>query len=240
MPTILTPTSSLGGTFLELCKRLRAEAGLSGSGPSTVINQTGHYGNVVRWVQQAYSLILKLYPWTFLWARETVDLVDGQTDYGTFSLANLGRIWANSWVNLTSSGYPRPTYVSWETLDTLALGSTVEGAPIHWTRYPDGDVVVYPTPDQAYSIRLEYQKDGHRLLVDSDSPLIPDTSLHDAIVYRALMLYGLYDANPDAYAHGERQFNQLLSLMVERYTKPVVFAPLSLDQELVPEVPHLV
>ena len=50
------------GTFLELCKRLRAEAGLSGSGPSTVINQTGHYGNVVRWVQQAYSLILKLYP----------------------------------------------------------------------------------------------------------------------------------------------------------------------------------
>ena len=98
----------------------------------------------------------------------------------------------------------------------------------------------HPTPDQAYSIRLEYQKDGHRLLVDSDSPLIPDTSLHDAIVYRALMLYGLYDANPDAYAHGERQFNQLLSLMVERYTKPVVFAPLSLDQELVPEVPHLV
>lgn len=226
--------------FVTLCQRLRAEAGLSGTGPTAVTGQTGHYANVVRWIQQAYSLVLKAYPWTFLWARGTFDLVDGSTACDLSALPNIGRIWADSWVDRTSTGGRRPSFISWGSLDTLSLDSTVEGAPIHWTRFPDASVVVYPIPDQAYTIRLDYQKDGHTLAANADEPLIPDAELHDVIVFRGLMLYGLHDANPDAYAHGERMYNQLLGLMAERYTPPVVFAPLSLDQELVSSVPHLV
>ncbi|RLC09555.1 MAG: hypothetical protein DRI24_21580, partial [Deltaproteobacteria bacterium] len=53
--------------FLQLCKRLRQEAGLTGSGPSTVVDQTGISKQIVDWVNTAYVDVLSQHAnWHFM------------------------------------------------------------------------------------------------------------------------------------------------------------------------------
>jgi hypothetical protein len=54
-------------TFLELCKRVRADAGISGD-MATVLNQQGMMAKLVNWVRQADLDIQRMHTsWAFMW-----------------------------------------------------------------------------------------------------------------------------------------------------------------------------
>ena len=56
--------------FLELCQRVRQDAGVSGEGPTAVTGQSGILSRIVSWVKQANNEIqLKNKDWRFLWAQ---------------------------------------------------------------------------------------------------------------------------------------------------------------------------
>lgn len=225
--------------YLELCQELRREAGLSGSGPSAVTAQSGMYEKIVGWVAEAYREILKMHPWQFAWARGTGTLVDGTADYTSITgITQLGRIYRTTVRDMTSTGQPYLSFMTWPYFDRL--DATEEGAPRIFTRRPDGAIVFWPTPDAAYSIRMDYQKDGHALAGNTDNPLIPDTSLHKVIVYKALTYYGLHDENASAIQHGERQFWMLIGQMADRYLPRLVAQPRPLDEPEDAITPELV
>lgn len=229
MATILTPVAVTGGNFLQMCQDLRAEAGLSGTGPASVLNQTGMSGMIVKWVRDAYSEVLKMHPWSFLWARvDSTPLVIGQATYLTTELgaSDMGKIYRTKMFDITTPGINRINYVQWKTIDEA---TPTAGTPRYWSRRPDGKVVFAPVPDAAISIKLDYQRDGHMLINNTDTPLIPDPTLYKAIVMRALMYYALYDENMSAMQDADRQFTVLLSQMCERYVPQLIGTPLTLD-----------
>lgn len=40
-------------TYLELCQAFREDIGIAGTGPATVVGQTGILGRIVRWIADA-------------------------------------------------------------------------------------------------------------------------------------------------------------------------------------------
>ncbi len=43
--------------FLSLCQRLRSEARIPGTGPSSVTGQTGELAKIVEWITTAYAVV---------------------------------------------------------------------------------------------------------------------------------------------------------------------------------------
>lgn len=215
-------------TFLQLCQQTRREAGLPGAGPTAVTSQTGMYEKIVGWVQSAYSEVLRIEVWSFLWARATTTLVNGQALYATLpGITDLGRIWRYSVKDTTSAGSPRLRFVDFDYIDGLPAQS---GAPRYFARRPDAALVFWPTPDAAYVLQLDYQREGHQLTVNGDTPLIPDAQLHEVIAFKALQHYALHDENQAAMAHGERVFWQRITEMCAKYATKIVTQPRPLDQ----------
>jgi hypothetical protein len=225
-------------TFLQLCQDLRTESGIPGTGPATVVGQTGMYGKLVGWVQEAYSEILRMHAWSFLWARATPTLIDGQAAYtgADLLITDLGRVYASK-VFDTTDGLKRLYYQSWDRIDESPV---VSGTPRYFTRRPDQALLFYPTPDDAYTLRLDYLREGSALSANGDVPIIPDAQLHKIIVYKALQYYALHDENQSALQHGMLQFNMLLSQMYSKYGPPLITAAVPLDQEPVASTAELV
>ena len=82
-------------TFLELCQTVRQEVGVSGTGPTTVLNQEGQLKVIVDFVADSDFQIQILWEdWEFLWAQYSSTLSTGvaapavakPTDLGTWDM----------------------------------------------------------------------------------------------------------------------------------------------------------
>lgn len=224
-------------TFLDLCKLLRAESGTQGTGPTTVVSQTGLYANFVEWTQQAYQEVLRMHPWRFLWVQDTSATIASQSVYTSFAgVSNLGRIWKHKFFE-TSDGNRRLQFVPFDRLDEYP---TASGRPTCFSRRPDGAIVLHPTPDAIYPLKLDFQQDGHVLTANSDEPLIPDTWLRDIIMYRALQHYAIFNEDASAKALADTGYNMRLSEMYAKYGAPLTVRPYALDHEVNDLGPELV
>lgn len=207
-------------TFLELCVDLRREAGISGTGPASVINQTGEMQRVVEWILSAYRYVQNLHPtWLFL-----------QTDFSFQTIAGVGNYTPNavalpelgSWKTDTLTDYLTATginaeqfmeYVPWpDFVDAYMTGapSTTQGIPLVFTVKPDQSLQLWPIPNDVYTVRGEYFKRAQTMTANSDEPIIP-AQFQDVIVWRALMLYGAFAAADEKYTHGQNEYKQILS-----------------------------
>jgi len=69
-------------TYLQLCQALRREAGVQGDGPSSITSQTGIYGNIVAWIDDAWLSIQNLHTtWAFMHGRGDIDIDDDERIY---------------------------------------------------------------------------------------------------------------------------------------------------------------
>jgi hypothetical protein len=67
-----------------------------------------------------------------------------------------------------------------------------------------------PVPVSGITVVGDYFKAPSELTVDADTPALPSKH-HMAIVYRALMMYGMYEGAPDAVQRGQMEFNKLMN-----------------------------
>lgn len=195
-------------TFLDLCRRLRMEAGLSGDGPTAIAGQVGINAKLIAWVRQGYQDILNLpRDWDFMWRQVSIDLpahavrVDLAGDY---QLTDVGRIVTDT----MRIGGARCRFEP----DFSLLSEMLPGARLVWSRLPDRRIALAPATDTPVSMAFDYYRDSHDLISDADVPLMP-APYRMAIVWRALMHYAGHDSAPDLYATGERNYQQLLAQM---------------------------
>ena len=74
---------------------------------------------------------------------------------------------------------------------------------------PDNSMILYPLPDTVYNINGEF---FHKAVVmddNLDEPQFPD-QFHMIVVWRALMLYGAFDAADEKYSHGQNEYKTML------------------------------
>ena len=206
-------------TFLELCQRLRSEAGQAGSGPTTVVSQTYELLRTVNWIKTAYEDIQNLHAeWNFLRADLTFQTVASDN---TYPIADISTTEYGEWNQesfrsyKTSSGVAGEQFMEWldwpDFRDKYVIGSnrTLEGNPRYIAQKPDTSLIVFPTPDAAYTINGEYFKRAQVMSVDADEPLIP-TKFHMIIVWRALMFYAGFTGAPELYEVGQREYKNML------------------------------
>jgi len=178
-------------TFLQLCQRLRQEAGAAGTGPQNVAGQNGEYARLVSWVQQAWREIqLSRERWRFAWAQASVPVV---ADFRNYSPPGDLRAWDDQ--TLACNGEPLAA-VPWAVFRKEYADDTGQPHPRFLTRRPDGLLLLDTSPKEDGALTFEYWRTPQALADNGTTPRMPE-QYHMVIVYRALLYYGLYENAPE-------------------------------------------
>jgi len=82
--------------------------------------------------------------------------------------------------------------------------------PINFSYSPDFSICLGPVPISGYTIIGDYYKVATELSADADTPNLP-SQFHQAIVYRAMMFYGMSEAAPEVFQEGETEFKRMMA-----------------------------
>ena len=214
--------------FLALCQRVRQECGISGSGPTTVVSQTGNLKRLVDWTNTAWMDIQTSHQnWDWMRSSASFTTVAAQSSYplgtgtGTVgvSVATFGMWDRDTFRNyVTSVGTNSEVFMDFIHYDTWR-DSYMYGAmrntttrPLQMSISPAKAIVLGPPPTAGYTITGDYFTAPLDMTLDADTPSLP-AQYHMAIVYRAMMSYGGYESAPEVYQRGETEFSKLMRRM---------------------------
>lgn len=210
---------------LTLAQSLREKCGITGSGPSTTLSQTGEMLRVVNWIDEAWLQIQTLSDW-WQWMRAdfSFDTIAAQREYvpsaSPLSLTNFARWYTDpdhTWrAYLLSAGksteqflVEEPNYQVYR--DTYLFGSEQSGPPRVYSINPVNKAIsLAPLVDGIYRVYGSYQKGPVAMTADADIPGLP-TRFHMLIVYRAMMLYAAYEAAPEVQQEAVGNYKSMLS-----------------------------
>ncbi len=229
-------------TFLKICQDTAREMGIAGTGPTTVLSQTGELANVVRWVINSYEDIQNRNHgnWRFLRKRWTIDTT---AEDGIYSPSDITDIEAAAVISrfghwhiqdkrnppqafLTSGGVGvefRMIWTVWEDFKYIyRLGTQVSSKPIHIGYEPNNDLVLGPVPSDIYTVTGEYYRSAQILAADADVPEMP-TQFHNLIMYYAIEHYGYREAAAEvlerAHTMGRRYMRQMEADQLAKFRK---------------------
>ena len=208
--------------FVQLVQRAAIEAGASGGGPVTTVNQKGENSRFVNWVNDAWlDIQSKHQDWGWLRVSPGVAFVPASLQFTTTpaaaGAANFG-MWARDTFRNYATVQGLKSEVTMAYLDydlwrdTYLIGALRQSPtrPIEASISPvDKSICLGPAPDGTFTVTADYFQAPSYLVNDTDIPALP-AQFHMAIVWAALIMYGEYEAAPDAVQRGERR---LLSFM---------------------------
>lgn len=222
--------------FLQLAQKLRQKVGGTGTGPATVVAQTGEYLDFVDWTNEAWLAIQTLEAnWKWMRKDFSFQTTAGKSFYlpnataGETGITDLAKYHDDdTWrAYKTATGRADESFlVPWhyqtyrDSFD-FGLQSTILSKPTVWSvRDRDRAVLLGHTPDDVYTITGQYQKVPTEMAADADEPDMP-ARFHMLVVYRAMMLYGKYEGAPEVFADGEEEFNKLYAALRIDQLEPV-------------------
>lgn len=202
--------------YLQLCERLRSEAGLSGT-VTAVTGQTGDFLRIVNWVKQAWLDIQdERHDWRWMRTEKSFNTSAAKSDYTTtdLSITDMGR-WKPETCRIykTADGEATETFLTpieyedW--IKTYGAGTITDSAPQYViVIQPDNTLRLTPGPDAQYTVTIEYSKAPTELSATTDTPDMP-SHLHMLIVYEAMKMYAAWDNAPEKYSYAAEQAAKL-------------------------------
>lgn len=192
--------------FRELCQAYVKELGISGgTGPSSVLNQTGEFANVVRWIADANLWVDSLWrDWKYLWS-EYSGTMTGQS-LAPASIREIDR--SSVWINFGTSNASNLSWIEWKLLTEYRARPTLTGSPVYFSVSPSGTLWL----DRAVTnlpLRFEYWRRPAKLAQDTDLPSMPE-DYHRIILARAAIMYGNREAAPEIISGMESEYIDLL------------------------------
>lgn len=225
--------------YLALAQKLRRKCRVAGTGPTAVTGVSEEYLRLLDFVNEANGLIERLHPdWLFMRASTSCVTVEGQHTYSPtadFSLTDFGS-WAldyesgdsfRNYLTVTGTADEQRMgvieYDDWRNHYLYGTNRTTYQRPLDVAVAPGGSLVVGPVPTAGYTLIGDYYK-APTLLVDADSePNIPE-AFHWAIIYRAMMLFGVSENAPEIYGEGKAEWKiiraQLEAAQLRNITLP--------------------
>lgn len=221
-------------TYLQLCNSLIRKCGISGGNLTTAQSQTGEAGRVTAWIDEAYVNIQLAFP-NWDWLRTTCSF-DTTTGQGSYTPVQCGITDFGGWKQdsfrryITSVGTKSETFLSQipydNYRDTYLFGAmrSSYSSPLVIAFAPDLSINLGMIPDSVgYTVVGEYYRQPLHLVNDLDTPLFP-AMYHDIVVYRAMMMYGMYEAASEVASEGERLYTAMLRRLVRDQMPDVTFA----------------
>lgn len=207
-------------TYLDLCKRVRQEAGIQGEGPTTVLDQVGMLKKVTDWVQRAWiDIQLMRGNWNFMWAEFTFNTNTTDRDYlaADVSITDL-HLWDEQSFQIhdPAIGYTDQnelvfhTYAGWRAKYRRQMEARPVDRPQLLTILPDKKIRFEPKPDKIYTLEGDYKRSAQTFTANGDLPTgLPD-DYHMIIVWQALKEYGYHKLAPEKLDQAETEFDSLL------------------------------
>lgn len=206
--------------FLELCRTFREEAAMSGTGPTSVLNQTGQMKQVVDWINRAYQHIQNdQIHWSFMRRPFSFDTIAGEQIYtaDAIGLTDFGE-WAMNKFRITPDNSSSEQYmipVTWDYFDNafrIGTTRTSQGYPVYVAQQPDMALTFWPIPSDVFTVYGEYFIKAQQMSANTDEPIFP-ARFHMAIVWKALMYYANYYAADERYVFAENEYRKLMHEM---------------------------
>ena len=206
--------------YLQLATKLRTECGVSGT-ETSVTNASGEWGRLCGWVVTAWHEIQEENQgWEWMRKAVTFNTVAQQGEYSPtidMALTDFG-LWKRDSFRLypVSAGIGSELELNFKDYDSfrnfylLASRKTTYARPTEVTITPARNLIFGFAPDAIYTVNGEYYKAPVDLAIDADTPDMP-SRFHNAIIYRAMMSYGAFEAAPEVYQRGEQQYKQILN-----------------------------
>ncbi len=237
--TVASAGAGQGLTFLEMVQRLHTEAALSGSAPSSVVDQTGQNLRLVNWINSAYEAIQAIYKtWLFRRGEFSFTTISGTANY---SPAAAGITDLEEWLyypyNNRASGirlYSAITdegnlaFLPWDDFKAIYLSGSARvdsNRPTVFTIKFNKSIQLAAIPDAGYNVNGEYIKSIDVLDVtnNDDTPLFDDYNM--IIVWRALMFFGGFEGAPEVSDMGEIEYKNLLMRLRIAYLPRMGWGP---------------
>lgn len=207
---------------LQLVQRLHLECGVSGARPATTINQSGEFGRLVAWIDAAWMDIQSAHQdWQWLRASCSFATVEGRS---TYTAAQCGVTDLGMWVRDSFRVYNTTAginseiplgfidYEDWRNTYLLGANRSTYSQPREITIAPDKSLGFGPITAAGHTILGDYYRAPSEMAADADTPALP-SQFHLAIVYRAMMHYGAFEAAPEVYQRGEKWYKTMLKRM---------------------------
>lgn len=211
--------------FLQLCNRLKVKARVTGSDMTAVTDQAAEFARLVLFINEAWMDLQMTRPdWKWMRNSMTFPTVAGQATYTLAQIEATGSGFSNfgNWdletlrCYTTSVGTNDETELDWMPYDiwrnTYQMGATrtTETRPNEFTITPAHGIGLGCTPAAGYTISGDYYKVATEMEATTDTPSLP-SQFHMAIVYRAMMFYGVSESAPEVYDEGKTEFDRMLS-----------------------------
>ena len=219
--------------YLSLCQAVRAQAGISGEGPSSVSNQRGVYADVVRWVDESYAEIQTMYEnWNFLHNTYTFTLQGGQSSYDPSQLTgNGGTMGIRTPTKDTfiidkqspelNAANKRLKYVPWSLwqIDNTVLDGKI-ARPEYYTEDPNGVFHFYPYEEEDtndltridHVIEFQGYSRPHVMKENLDEPIFNE-QYHELIKLGALKRYAEYYNSQEIMQNVHMTYQQQIKKM---------------------------
>lgn len=218
--------------FLTLCNEVKNQGSSGGPDMTSVAGQTGVNARIVRWVNQSYQEIINHRDdWT--WKKVLGFSFATSASKRNYPVAELLLTNVGKWdlrhprIYTTATGVSSEvlladiTYEDWEY--ELGVGTQVEGMPRYIFIEPGTKtLLLHPIPDTIYTVTLNYWKTAPNMTADGDEPILP-TEYHDAIIYKALQKYAVYEDANEVFADSLRQYVSILERMEETGLEEITF-----------------
>lgn len=194
--------------FLSLCKRLRQEAGYSGSGPASVTGQTGESKRVVDWINDAWLDIQGMRPdWRFMLEPFSVTLSIGES---TATLAtDFKDLSAKAVIVTRADGSKfKPEILLPEDMRSLKRENTdIPSYPRYVSVDSAGLMTVFPSCAEEVTISGDYYVVPSEMTDNNDIPRLPP-EYHMTIVWKALLEVGGFDEAGNTWQRANNRYTQ--------------------------------
>jgi len=224
-------------TFLQLCKNTRQEAGIQGQGPVSVLGRSGIEKKIVDWVAASWTDIQRMHKDWLLMATgfsfETsvgIDRYSIATTTGLTGMSSIDPTLMTAY--LTSAGKAdeyqlqyQPDYASWRRSYDIGVATNGKAAGICFS--PSDELIVYPPPDGAYTIRGEGRK-SPQVLAANETVIAIDDEYVNAILWKAVRQLAGDQESPALYVHADSNYDEIVRRMemellptFKNYTSPL-------------------
>lgn len=218
-------------TYLEICQKVAQRSGTVPSlgEPASVTGATGRLQRIIDWVNEAWEDIQSASEdWLWMSAEFSGQTVAGTASYDASAMGITSRF--RNWEHIGEEGEDLFTiyktsdgaaeegklcFREWDYMRREAFiadwdtNSELRDKPAYITIDPALNLVLYPVPDAAYTVRGRYVKSLQTLSANADTPELPAT-FHDVITYKALLLLAIFDEDDRGIARFERLYQNRL------------------------------
>lgn len=214
--------------FLELANRLKVKARVTGADMTAVTGQAAEFARLVLFINEAWMDIQMVRPdWKWMRYSMTFPTVAGQPTYTLAQIESTGTGFTNfgNWDRdtfrcyTTSVGTNDENELKWMPYDlwrdTYQMGATrnTQTRPNQFTITPAHGIGLGCTPAAGYTISGDYYKVATEMAANTDTPSLP-SQFHMAIVYRAMMFYGVSESAPEIYDEGKAEFDRMMQRII--------------------------